>query len=71
MERLNFQKKAAKYLGDPNGDLYNTQTFTGHSLKCTFVRGNPLLSDLTPKDLIARGSDFSFREDYQKLPVIE
>lgn len=71
MERLNFQKKAAKYLGDPEGGLYNTNTFTGHSLKCTFVRGTPMLSDLNSKDLIARGSDFSFREDYQILPVIE
>ena len=70
MNKITFNRQAAKYLGDKNANVYN-QHYAGNSLKCTFLRGTPLPSDIDPKNLIARGSDFSFRESYQLLPVIE
>lgn len=69
-ERLSFSKKAAHFDGDIHSSIYNG-SYNGGALKCTFVRGVPLASDLDSKNMIARGSDFSYRESYQILPVIE
>lgn len=70
MAKISFERKAAHYEGDITAGVYN-QTFAGNSLEVLFVRGTPLPSDVNPKNMIGRGADFSFRESYQILPVIE
>ena len=68
--KISFERKAAHYEGDISSGVYN-QSYSGNSLECLFVRGTPLPSDVNPKNMIGRGSNFSFRESYQLLPVLE
>lgn len=68
--KIRFERKAAFYGGDIQAANYNN-TYSGNALECLFVRGTPLPSDVNPKNMIGRGSDFSYRESYQIMPVIE
>lgn len=69
-KRITFSRTAGFYTGNKDAREY-TQSYAGNALAVLFLRGTPLPSDLDPKNLIARGSDFSYRESYQLLPVIE
>lgn len=70
MPKITFDRKAAHFDGDISSGVYN-QSYVGNALECLFVRGTPLPSDVNSKNMIGRGSDFSFRESYQIVPVIE
>lgn len=70
MSKIKFDRKAGHFNGDVGSGVYN-QSYAGNALQCLFVRGTPLPSDVNPKNMIGRGADFSFRESYQLMPVIE
>lgn len=70
MARLTFNKKAAKYLGSPEDGHYN-QSVAGNALKVTFAKNVPTPADISAGNVIARGQNFDYRENYQILPVVE
>lgn len=68
--RQSFNRKAGKYTGKVDGVHYN-QAWAGNALKVNFIRTVPLIVDLTPNDIIARGESYNYQENYTLLPVIE
>jgi hypothetical protein len=68
--KITFNRKGSYYKGDINHPTY-TKSFVGNALKVLFTRGVSLPSDVDPKNLVARGQNFNYQENYQILPVLE
>lgn len=68
--RYTFNKTGALYKGDPNATDYNC-SYAGNAMKVLFTRTEAIITDITPSNLIARGQNFDYSENYQILPVME
>lgn len=70
MRRITFNRKGSKFTGDKDGGLYN-RAHGGHSLSVLFSRTVSVASDVDSKNIIARGQNFNYSENYQIWPVFE
>jgi len=71
--RISFNRKGSQLQGyDPAKELpVYGQSYVGNALKILIARGTALTSDVDPRNIIARGQNFNYTENYQLLPVIE
>lgn len=73
MARISFNRKGTKYTGEISPEknpIYN-QAYVGNAFKVLFQKNLALPSDVDAKNVIARGQNYNYQENYQLLPVME
>jgi len=68
--RYSFNQKGSLYKGKKDGYIYN-QAYAGNAAKVLFGRGIGIPSDLDPNNIISRGQNYNWRENFQIYPVLE
>lgn len=69
-EKVTFSSTGTKYTGDKNANVYN-RVWSGNSLNLVFQKNHLLPIDIDPHNLVARGANFDWSENYNILAVVE
>lgn len=69
-EKVRFSNTGTKFTGEKNSNLYN-RVWSGNSLNLIFQKNHLLPIDIDPQNIIARGANFDWQENYNILPVVE
>lgn len=68
--RYTFNSTGSRYLGDKDDPIFN-QAYAGNAMKVLFSRVFALPTDIDKRNIICRGQNMNWREQFQIMAVLE